>query len=109
MTSPLNNIIFNTNSSYENNNNIELSINNKTIKFPETIKNPHKGEEICNKRKNINEIINKRLIKALNSASVNLDNSTTLRTKRKQKNIKTKTKTVDKRRRTKSQRSSIRE
>ena len=95
MTSPLNNIIFNTNSSYENNNNIELSINNKTIKFPETIKNPHKGEEICKKRKNINEIINKRLIKALNSSSVNLDNSTTLRTKRKQKNIKTKTKTVD--------------
>jgi hypothetical protein len=43
MTSPLNNIIFNTNSSYENNNNIELSINNKTIKFPETIKNPYKG------------------------------------------------------------------
>ena len=45
--------------------------------------------------KKVHQIINKRLIKALNSSSVNLDNSTTLRTKRKQKNIKTKTKTVD--------------
>ena len=90
ITSPLNNFMFNTNTSDDN-----IILENKTIKFPENNKNIHKGEEICKNSKNINEIKNKRLIKVLNSTSVNLDNSISLKSTRKQKLNTTKANTVE--------------
>ena len=98
INSPMNNLILNTNISYDNNILETRSDINNIIKSPETTKNKHKGEEICKNSKNINELINKRLIKELNSTSVNLDNSINLRSARsarKQKNNIMKSKTVN--------------
>jgi len=98
INSPMNNLMLNTNISYDNNILETRSDINNIIKSPETTKNKHKGEEICKNSKNINELINKRLIKELNSTSVNLDNSINLRSARsarKQKNNIMKSKTVN--------------
>ena len=95
INTPMNNLILNTNISYDNNILETRSDINNIIKSPETFKNQHKGEEICKNSKNINELTNKRLIKELNSTSVNLDNSINLRSARKQKNNILKSKTVN--------------
>ena len=93
ITSPLN--ILNTNTSYENTFLESKLIDNTSINFPEIKNNQHKGEEICKKSKNINELKNKRLIKVLNSTSLNLDNSISLRSAKKRKFNITKAKTFD--------------
>ena len=93
ITSPLN--ILNTNTSYENTFLESKLIDNTSINFPEIKNNQHKGEEICKKSKNINELKNKRLIKVLNSTSINLDNSISLRSVQKRKFNTTKAKTFD--------------
>ena len=93
ITSPLN--ILNTNTSYENTFLESKLIDNTSINFPEIKNNQHKGEEICKKSKNINELKNKRLIKVLNSTSLNLDNSISLRSAKKRKFNTTKAKTFD--------------
>ena len=95
INTPMNNLMMNTNTSYDNNVLETKSDINNIIKFTETTKNKRKGEEICKKSKNINELINKRLIKELNSTSVNLDNSINLRSARRQKNDITKSKTLN--------------
>ena len=92
INSPINNnFILNTNTSFENNILETKTDINNIITFPETTKNKHKGEEICKASKNMNELKNKRLIKLLNSTSVNSDNSLTLKSMRKQKNKSIKT------------------
>ena len=92
ITSPVN--IFNTNTSYDNTFLESKMIDNTSINFPEIKYNQHKGEEICKKSKNINELKNKRLIKVLNSTSINLDNSISLRSAKKRKLNTTKANTV---------------
>ena len=100
VNSPKKIILTNTNNSFENNNILETKSDfnniNNIIKFPETTKNKnrHKGEEICKESKNYNELINKRLIKELNSTSINLDNSINLKNTKKQKNNILKLKTL---------------
>ena len=86
----VNNNIFNTFTS-ENNQTMALGDKNKSPQ--ENSKNMHKGEEICKDSKNINELINKQLIKTLNSTSMIQENSSTLRGRKKQKNNLNKTKT----------------
>ena len=101
INSPKKIILTNTNNSFENNNILETKSDfnniNNIIKFPETTKNKnrHKGEEICKESKNYNELINKRLIKELNSTSINLDNSINLKSTKKQKNNLFKLKTLN--------------
>ena len=101
INSPKKIILTNTNNSFENNNIFETKSDfnniNNIIKFPETTKNKnrHKGEEICKESKNYNELINKRLIKELNSTSINLDNSINLKSTKKQKNNLFKLKTLN--------------
>ena len=90
--SPLN--ILNTNTSYENTFLESKILDNTTIKFQDLKNNPNKGEEICKIGKNFNEIKNKRLIKVLNSTSMNLDTSINLRSARKKKLNITKANTV---------------
>ena len=88
MTTPMNNFLFNTNTSYENNIIFENNRLDKTLNLTNRENNNNnyiKGEEICKKSKNLNELINKKLIKALNSTSVNLDNSISLRSGKKSK------------------------
>ena len=55
-------------------------------------KDKHKGEDICKNSRNINELINKQLIKTLNSTSTIQENSQHLRGKNKQKKDLNKTK-----------------
>ena len=57
----------NTYSSYDNN--LTATKGGRTITQQENSKNMHKGEEICKQSKNVNEMINKQLIKTLNSTS----------------------------------------
>ena len=83
-TTNFNNNLFNTTNSYENNQMLTMGDKSKT--HQENIKNMHKGEEICKDSKNINELINKQLIKTLNSTSTIQENSTVLRGRKKQKN-----------------------
>ena len=94
--------MLNANNSFENNNNIletksDINNINNIIKFPETTKNKnrHKGEEICRDSKYYNEILNKKLLKELNSTSINLDTSIHLKSARKRKDDITKAKTVN--------------
>ena len=61
------NNIFNTFSSYENNQTVAIADKSKSPQ--NNSKNIHKGEEICKNSKNIKELINKQLIKTLNSTS----------------------------------------
>ena len=85
-----NNNLFNTYTSYENNQTVTITDKSK---FPQNnSKNNHKGEEICKNSKNINELINKQLIKALNSTSTFQDKSHILRGRKKQKKNFDKTK-----------------
>ena len=78
------NNIFNTFSSYENNQTVAIADKSKSPQ--NNPKNIHKGEEICKNSKNINELINKQLIKTLNSTSTIQDKSHVLRGRKKQKN-----------------------
>ena len=71
------NNIFNTFTSYENNQTVTIA--DKSKSSHNNFKNIHKGEEICKNSKNINELINKQLIKALNSTSTIHDKSHILR------------------------------
>ena len=75
---------FNTFSSYDNN--LTATKWDRTITYQENSKNLHKGEEICKESKNINEMINKQLIKILNSTSTVQGNSK-LRGKKKNFNL----------------------
>ena len=75
---------FNTFSSYDNN--LTATKGDRTITHQENSKNLHKGEEICKDSKNINEMINKQLIKTLNSTSTIQGNSK-LRGKKKNFNL----------------------
>ena len=75
---------FNTFSSYDNN--LTATKWDRTITHQENSKNLHKGEEICKESKNINEMINKQLIKILNSTSTFQGNSK-LRGKKKNFNL----------------------
>ena len=100
INSPMNNLRINTNTSYENII-LETKSDNNFISFPGTTKNNHKGEEICQKSKNINKLKNKQLIKILNSTPANLDTSISLRNKPKStisklKPINSKTKETNK-------------
>ena len=79
----LNNKIFNTFNSYENNQ--RLTIGNNSKFKEEKLKNNHKGEEICKFSKNINELINKQLIKNLNSSSTIQEKSNFVIGRKKQK------------------------
>ena len=81
MNTPMKNFLFNSNISYENNNLLENKLD-KTLTNQENNKNSFKGEEICKNSTNINKLINKKLIKELNSTSINLDNSINLRNKK---------------------------
>ena len=81
INTPMKNFLFNSNISYENNNLLENKLD-KTLTNQENNKNSFKGEEICKNSTNINKLINKKLIKELNSTSINLDNSINLRNKK---------------------------
>ena len=80
----------NTLNSYENNKVFTIDVNSKTKE--ENSKNMHKGEEICKNSKNVNELINKQLIKTLNSTPTNNEVCHTFRGRKKQKNDINKTK-----------------
>ena len=75
---------FNTFSSYDNN--LTATKGDRTITHQENSKNLHKGEEICKDNKNINEMINKQLIKTLNSTST-VQGKSKLRGKKKNFNL----------------------
>ena len=83
-----NNTINRFNTSYDNNQTLR-SKREKTIN-QENSKNAYKGEEICKESKNRNELINKQLIKTLNSTSTNQENSQILRSRKKPNFNKTK-------------------
>jgi hypothetical protein len=80
----------NTLNSYENNKVFTIDVNSKTKE--ENSKNIHKGEEICKNSKNVNELINKQLIKTLNSTPTNNEVHHTFMGRKKQKNDINKTK-----------------
>ena len=88
-----NNNIFNTFTSYDNNQTITRG--DRTITHKENTKNMHKGEEICKNSKNVNEMINKQLIKTLNTTSTIQENSHILRGKKKPNNNLSKTTNVN--------------
>ena len=84
-TTNMNNIL-NTFNSYDYNQTITKG--DRTISQHELSRN--KGEDICKDSRNINELINKQLIKTLNSTSTIHDNSQNLRGKNKSKTDKKK-------------------
>ena len=89
-TSINNNNILNTFNSYDYNQTI--SKGDKTNTKQEKSKDLHKGEELCKDSINVNKLINKQLIKTLNSTSTMYDNSQILRGKKNLKNNLNKTK-----------------
>jgi hypothetical protein len=86
----INNNILNTFNSYDYNQTI--SKGDKTNTKQEKSKDSHKGEELCKDSINLNKLINKQLIKTLNSTSTIYDNSQILRGKKNLKNNLNKTK-----------------
>ncbi len=85
-----NNHIINTFTSYDNNQTITRGDRTNTHK-----ENMHKGEEICKNSKNVNEMINKQLIKTLNTTSTIQENSHILRGRKKPNNNLNKTSNVN--------------
>ena len=72
-----NNLFLNTCGSYDGNQ--TLTYGNRTNTNKENSKISYKGEEICKNSKNLNDIINKQLIKTLNNTSIIQENSYVLR------------------------------